>query len=177
MITVNSNKINTLDQISYNNLINSINITQITCSCGHSGCLTKHAYYFRNLKISGGIKVRICVLRVKCSVCAKTHAVLPDTIVPYSQITLKDHIVILCNTLQNKSHDGVMNDNPLIDESSIGYIVRCYKKHWKQRLKAYRINLCEQSHHLTTLCFKYFQRQFMQIKCTTNILFTFTHIT
>lgn len=177
MITVNSNKINTLNQISYNKLINSININQITCSCGHSGCLIKHAYYSRSIKISGGIKLSLSILKIKCSICGKTHAVLPSILVPYSQVLLQDHISIIINDSYQMTQTPVMNNNPLIDESSIAYIVRSFRKHWQQRLNTFKINISTSVKLLVKLCFKYFSRQFMQIKCTENIFYTSTHIT
>ena len=177
MITINSNKIKTLNQDNYNKLINSININQITCSCGHSACLTKHAYYTRSLKISGGLKLSLSILRVKCSLCGKTHAILPSVVVPYSQVSLPDHISVIINYLNNKSQVPVMNNNPLIDESSIFYILRIFKKYWKQRLHTFKIDIFMQSGYLIKQCFKYFSRQFMQIKCTTNIFYAPTHIT
>lgn len=177
MITVNSNKINTLNQISYNKLINSIYINQIICSCGHSGYLIKHAYYTRSVKISGGIKLSLSILRVKCSICGKTHAVLPSFVVPYSQVLLQDHISIIINDSDQLTQASVMNNNPLIDESSIAYIVHSFRKHWQQRLNTFKINISTSVKHLVQLCFKYFSRQFMQIKCTVNIFYTPTHIT
>ena len=177
MITIKYNKINTLNQNSYNNLIDLLNISQITCSCGHSGCLIRHAYYTRSFKISGGIKITLSILRVKCSVCGKTHAILPSSLVPYSQVSLHDHITIITNNLKNKSQTHVMNNNPLIDENTISYILRNFRKYWKQRLHTFKIDISIQSDCLIKQCFKYFARQFMQIKCTPNIFYTPTHIT
>lgn len=177
MITVYSNKIKTFSQDNYNKLVNSININQITCSCGHCGCLTKHAYYTRSLKISGGIKLSLSILRIKCSLCGKTHAILPSGVVPYSQVSLRDHIIIIANDINKKTQTPVMNNNPLIDESSIAYILRSFRKRWQQRLNTFKIDISMQSGHLIKQCFKYFSRQFMQIKCTSNIFFTPTHTT
>ena len=177
MITVNSNKINTLDQISYNKLINSLNINQITCSCGHSGCLTRHAFYNRKFKAAGGVMLTISILRVKCSVCGKTHAILPSTVVPYSQVSLHDHITIIVNDINKNPQTDVMNNNPLIDENTIAYILRGFRKHWHQRLCSFKIDISMQTEKLIKHCFKYFSRQFMQIKCTTNILHSATHTT
>ena len=42
MITVNDNKINTINQISYENLINSISFHQVTCTCWHKGTFIRH---------------------------------------------------------------------------------------------------------------------------------------
>lgn len=177
MITINYDKINTLTQNNYEIFLQSINLPTITCSCGHCGCLTKHAYYTRSLKIFGGIKITLSILRVKCSVCGKTHAILPSGIVPYSQVSLHDHITIINNNLKNKSQTHVMNNNPLIDENTIAYILHNFRKHWQQRLCTFKIDISISSNHLVKQCFKHFSRQFMQIKCITNIFYEATHIT
>jgi len=177
MITINYDIINTLTQNNYKNFIQSINLSGVSCSCGNSGCLTKHAYYTRNLKILGGIILSLSILRVKCSVCGKTHAILPSSIIPYSQVSLHDHITIIINDANKNQQTTVMNSNPLIDESSIAYILRCFKKYWLQRLKTFKINIFAPPKLLVEQCFKYFSKQFMQIKCTTNVFHTLTHIT
>ncbi|RKJ59876.1 hypothetical protein D7Y06_25235 [Roseburia sp. 1XD42-69] len=56
-----------------------------------------------------------------------------------------------------------------MDESNCRYIIRCFLMHWKQLLLSAQISLFNR----TTLihdCFSAFSRQFMQIRCTPNIL-------
>ena len=153
----------------YNNLINNLQLNRLTCTCGHSGCLTIHGYYSRSLKtIEGKLPFRIC--RVICSCCHHTHAFLPSSIVPYSQISMKDHVEILsCHESKGKP-DTLMNQNPIIDESNCRYIIRCFLKYWKQRLISERISLSDTA-ALVCNCFHSFSGQFMQIHCTPNILF------
>jgi hypothetical protein len=124
MITVKHIKINTLDQNLYDNLINLLNIQNISCTCGHSACLIKHAYYERKLKSNDGQMLTLSILRLKCSVCGKTHAVLPECIVPYSQISLDDQIEIIDNYLNHKSQEDLMISNSLIDESNVSHVLR-----------------------------------------------------
>lgn len=100
MITVNTNNCNPISQNNYNDFIHSINFNNLTCTCGHSACLTKHAYYQRFVKTCLPTKVRLSILRLKCSNCKSTHALFPITIVPYSSISLDDHISILSNYQQ-----------------------------------------------------------------------------
>ena len=177
MITIISDKINSLNQNSYDLLINSININQLKCSCGHSGTLTRHACYSRSIKLSGGIQAVLNIVRVKCSHCGKTHALIPAQIVSYSQFLLNDHISICSNYIDNISQEKIMTDNPLIDESNISYIIRNFNKHWVQRLAAFSISLGLNTTELVKKCFSLCSRQFMQIKCTVNILYLCTHTT
>lgn len=76
MITIISDKINTLNQISYNNFLQNIEMHQLSCSCGLSGCLIKHGYYTRSIKTSHGV-IKLSILRVKCKHCGKTHFYIP----------------------------------------------------------------------------------------------------
>lgn len=60
-----------------------------TCTCCHSsGNCKAHAAYQRSMiDIVHGKPVYqdICITRVICESCGHTHAILPDTIIPYSQ--------------------------------------------------------------------------------------------
>ena len=77
----------------YNKKINSLQFHQLTCTCGHSGCLSVHSYYYRHIKASSGrLRFRIC--RVICKCCGHTHAVLLSSMVPHSQIYLAEHIFL-----------------------------------------------------------------------------------
>ena len=172
MITIFVEENNPLTPNFYNNLISSLQLHRFTCTCGHSACLSIHGYYTRSLKTpEGKCPLRIC--RVICSCCHHTHALLPSSVVPYSQVSLKEHVAIISSL---KNRDGwkiLMNLNPSIDESNCRHIIRTFLHHWKQRLISERIILNDWSHLLHN-CFRAFSRQFMQIHCTPNILFTNT---
>lgn len=55
-------------------------------SCSSSGNCHIHAYYARRITdfIHGKVRQELVILRVICSSCGHTHAVLPDFIIPYS---------------------------------------------------------------------------------------------
>lgn len=168
MITISSNKCNTFNQKNYDELIENLPFHKLTCSCGRKGCLIKHGYYKRSIKVNGAL-ITIKMLRVICKSCNKTHAVIPESIVPYSRISLKDQLEIINYHINNLSFESLMTRNYLIDENNIRYIINNFIKHWRERLKSFDIHLDE---NLVDLCFKFFDRQFMQIKCTSNILFS-----
>lgn len=88
--------------------------------------------------------------------------------VPYSRISLADHISIISDFENDADYSEIMNRTPAIDESNLRYVIRQYKKQWKQRLLSAGITF---SFQLTTSCFEHYLRQFMQIKNTKNILF------
>lgn len=171
MITIFSSTFNTLSQNYYDKTIDSLPFHRLTCSCGHSACLNKHAYYYRFIKTPlGKIRLRIC--RVKCSFCGATHALLLAEMVPYSQIPLISQIYITKESLADSpDYTIVMAENPEIDESNIASVLRQFKHFWKERLLSQGISLTDHN-DLIRQSFAFFKRQFMQIKCTPNILFS-----
>lgn len=172
MITLFVEENNPITSNFYNKTINNLQFHQLTCPCGHSGCLCVHGYYHRFVKTSSGkLKFRIC--RVLCECCGHTHALLLSSMVPHSQISLNDHISIINNYENDSSQNSVMNSNPYIDESNYRYIIRCYKLYWREKLLSERILLMP-ALNLINSCFVHFSHQFMQIKNTPNILFSNT---
>ena len=171
MITIFIKKSNPFSQTSYDHMIEHLPFHKLSCTCEQKGHLIKHGYYVRFIKLSGNL-VKLRILRLFCKSCNKTHGILPSWIVPYSRISLKDHLKIIKSYLNKQSLEPIMIKNLLIDESNVKYILKKFNRLWKERLLSFRISLDDQ---LTLLCFKYFSRQFMQIKCTTNSLFYDTH--
>ena len=169
MITVFVEENNPLTPNFYNNLIASLQFHQLTCPCGHSGCLSVHGYYTRSLKTPNGkLPFRIC--RVICSHCHHTHALLPSSLVPYSQVSLEEHVDIISSHENGEAWKNLMEHNPSIDESNCRHIIRTFLHHWKQRLLSEKISLSDRA-ALIHDCFSTFARQFMQIHRTPNILF------
>ena len=171
MITIFNHTFKTLSQNYYDKTIDSIHFHRLTCSCGHSACLNRHAYYHRSVKTPlGKIRLRIC--RVKCSFCGATHALLLAEMVPYSQIPLISQVYITRESLSDSpDYSAVMAENPEIDESNIASVLRQFHRFWKERLLSQGISLTDYK-NLTRQSFSFFRRQFMQIKCTPNILFS-----
>ena len=167
MITHLKIKIKSITQKNYNEFIENMDIHALTCSCGMSGQLIKHAYYDRHIKTPNGI-ITLKILRVKCKCCNKTHAIFPECIVPYSQVLLNDHISIIKSYNNGSSFEPIMISNEFIDESNISYIIKQYLKHWKELIISFKISL---DLSISKQCLSYFKRQFMQIKCTPNIIF------
>lgn len=169
MITLFVEDYNPVTQDFYDKTIAGLQFHQLSCSCGLSGCLTIHGYYLRSLK-TGVSKTILHICRVKCSHCGCTHALLLSSMVPYSQISLPDQVKILAHSQTDKDYSSIMDAVPSIDESTIRSVIRRFQQHWRQKLLAEQIHL----HPLSSLagaCFRCFLRQFMQIKCTSNLLF------
>ena len=169
MITLSVDICNPVSQDFYDKTIYNLQFHRLVCSCGHSGCLTIHGYYDRSVKCEDScLRLRIC--RVICSECGHTHALLLSSLVPYSQIPLKEQIDICRLSESDRNFSSVMDYTPSIDENCVRSVIRRFRLHWKQRLLSESIKLIP-DFHLIRQCFSAFRRQFMQIKHTPNILF------
>lgn len=144
----------------------------VECTCGKKGCLIRYGHYRRYVKFMS-VLIELCVQRVWCKECETSHALLPSLIVPYSQIPLKDQQEILACADSGKVPEAVMERNFLVDENHVKYLLRQFKKHWKERLASLRLSLLD---HLTIPCLDTYSMQFMQIHGTPNKLCTLTNI-
>lgn len=168
MITVQTNNFNTFSQVFYDNIVESLQLHQLSCSCGHSGCMRKYGRYERTVWFAGNA-VKLKIQRVQCTHCGKTHAILLDVIVPYSRIPLEDQRKIILADNGGKACNHVLDKNWFIDIQMVHYIRRQYRQYWKQRLLSAGISLLED---LVQGCFRCYCRQFMQNRCAPNILFS-----
>lgn len=172
MITLYVEENNLITPDFYNNVIANLQFYRLRCSCGQAGCLSVHAYYHRHIKVPGD-KLRFRICRVRCASCGKTHALLLSSMVPYSQISLKDQVSIIdAYEARRPTAEGLKNLDS-VDESNFRYVIRQYVRHWKQRLLSERISIKPVS-CMVRNCFHAFCRQFMQIRCTPNLIFSHT---
>lgn len=83
-----------LNQITYNNIVYSIDLDSIICtSCKHHDWAF-HASYFRYVDfLNRRLKIRI--MRVICLSCGITHAILIKDIIPFSSLSHSDIINVL----------------------------------------------------------------------------------
>lgn len=171
MITVLVKNCKQFSQDFYDHSLKDLQLHQVECTCGKKGCLIRHGRYKRNVKFKSEF-ICLSVQRVLCKECHTTHALLLSLFVPYSQIPLKDQQEILKNICSGTSPEAVLAENLLIDENNVKYIVRQYRRHWKQRLLSIGRTLLDS---LTVPCLHAYFRQFMQIHRTRNILCTCTN--
>ena len=172
MILISVKDYNQFSQDYYESIINSLQFHQLTCTCGHSSCLSVHGYYTRGIILPDGKHfLRIC--RVKCSECGKTHALLLTSIVPYDRISLSDQHTIVCAFENGTDKYAVCEDNPSLDESNVRSVIRRYCLYWLQRLLAEKISLSAIP-SLIRECLAAYSMQFMQIHRTGAVLFACT---
>ncbi len=169
MITFFDEENNPLSQDFYNTCIFNLQFHQLTCSCGHAGCLFVHGYYKRKVKTTtGSFWLKVC--RVRCSECGKTHALLPSSLVPYSQIPLICCHQIISDLNLGRDVNSVCADYPNVDENNVKSIIRKYYMYWKERLLSEFIGLSPLK-SLVFQCFSHYSVQFLQVHRTVNSLF------
>lgn len=172
MITVLFKDCNSFSQDSYDLAVDQLQLHMVKCTCGKSGCLIRYGHYRRHVKLMSDLLCLI-VQRVWCKECETSHALIPSVLVPYSQIPLEDQQEILECVESGVSPEPVMDRNILIDENNVKYIIRQFRRHWKQRILSLGLSLND---HLTIPSLAAFSRQFMQIHRTRNTLFPSTNM-
>ncbi len=168
MLTVPVQDFNTFTQEFYDSVIADLQLHQLECSCGHSGCLSFHAAYERSVATPSG-KKSLTIFRVICSECGHTHALLLSSMIPYSQIPAKIHQDIAIAYEDGSDRNELLISGNGIDENNIKSVIRRYVKFWRERLIAAEIGL-RSLPDLISACFSHYSKQFMQIKMTFNKL-------
>ena len=172
MILISVSDYNQFSQDYYDSIINSLPFNRLTCSCGHSACLSVHAYYKRGVFLPDGTHyLRIC--RVRCSVCGRTHSLLLSSLVPYDRISFPDQHTVVCAYEDGSDRNAVCEQNPSIDENNVKSIIRRYTHFWRERLRSESIRLAGIP-SLVRSCLTFYSMQFMQIHRTAAILFPLT---
>lgn len=170
MITLFSENFKQFSQDSYDREVRRAQIHRLRCSfCRHAGCLRIHGYYYRTVWTPSG-PVRLRILRLICS-CGKTHAVLLSSFVPYSRVSVCDHVKIISCASSGEAVARTESEIPLISEWSIRNIRRNFSRFWKERLRSAGTELLPMD-SLVKSSFRDFFRQFMQIHRGPNILFS-----
>jgi transposase-like protein len=81
------------DEAIFQEATNSFSYHNERCpGCGATGMFSPYGDYFRNLVSLDGKRVTessVNPLRFKCLSCGKTHALLPDILIPYSPYSLR----------------------------------------------------------------------------------------
>lgn len=163
MINVIEEHCKTLSQAIYDNILERLDLSHVTCSCGVTGDFIKYGSYHRIVKELGAT-FSMKVQRVKCKACGYIHAILPGELVPYQQHSAKVQRIILQLRLGSEDLNEIMDANVQITESDVLRIRHRFKKHWAQRLMTMGMDLCCAISDLIQASFSWFNRQFLQIR-------------
>lgn len=116
-----------------------------------------------------GETIILRVLRVKCKECGRTHAILPELIIPYSQIPADLQQYMLLYPLGSPELEELMESNCDITESNILAVRSRYRRNWKERLLTMGMSVQTDIAELIQSSFSVFHRQFMQIRSGINL--------
>lgn len=169
MITVFVSENNPISQKSYDDAMDQLDPFRLPCTCGCSGSLIRYGSYRRHVK-ADGTKFPLIIRRVLCQSCSRSHALIPSSLVPYSQIPLEDQISLIEAFEEGDATDSILDSNPEMDDRTPFPLIRMYLLYWRERLLSERIAL-RPFVQLTKQCLSLFGKQFMQIKNTPNIFF------
>lgn len=146
-----------ISQKNYSDLINSIDWDNVSCSCKAKGSLSVHAYYIRYVKAPFG-KIKLRILRVKCAFCLKTHAVIPISIIPYTQRTLADTIQVFIHFHKKRKFNSVFfNSVVSVSPSDIFHLKQIFLN-WANYLFIFSHSFVS----IATSCFIEFHRNLSQ---------------
>ena len=173
MITIKTENYNHISQDFYNKIIDSLDLTLISCTCGHSGSLIRHGSYKRKIPLKDRI-ITLTVVRVYCKHCGHTHALLLSSFVPYSQIPLTVHISSILACEQNSSIRPVLAGQCCVDENNIRFIFRSYRLHWQERLRSAGLTLFKLA-LLVTGCFPVSVGSLCRLKPPATNFFFYQH--
>lgn len=158
MIMNHHGEVNEISQDSYDKMTEDLDHALLTCpQCGHTG-MTVHGYYERRVKYNC-VRFKLLVQRAKCKFCGKTHAILPDTLIPYSSIPKEDTIEIIEADSMERVEE-ILTDNTCLNMTDVYRIKKNYELHWKERLISFRLRIDDD---ISRRCIRLFRRQFMQI--------------
>lgn len=91
-------------------------------SCKSKGCLSKHSSYFRYLigmEQGSPTTFRVSVPRFICSTCGKTHALIPDVLIPYGSYSITFILSVLKDYFSHKSTIPALCEKYCISLSTI----------------------------------------------------------
>lgn len=168
MITVQTKNIKFISEDIYDEIVQCLQVDQITCPCGHCQGMRKYGRYARTVWFRGE-EIKLNIQRVQCTRCGRTHAILLDVLVPYSRIPLEDQRQIIVSFEAGDLPRAVQNANYYIEDWMAYHIMRKYRVHWQQRLFSKGISLQDK---LVWDCFRFYGQQFLQVRATPNILFS-----
>lgn len=155
MITLYVEDLNTeITQDVYDDYINAIDIHTLECTCKRHDMVI-HGYYTRKLKIHNKT-ITLTILRVRCTHCNKTHAVLLSLIVPYQNVALNIQIEVL----QDEDVEDILINNPDIDIQTVNRIRKRYRSYFKTWVTLKRLLL---DSTISIKAYRDFVSNFMQI--------------
>lgn len=168
MLIVPTDMITDITNADYHRLISSIDFSSLICPyCQFTG-MYEFAHYPRLIKNPHHLeKVYLLITRVRClnELCRATHAILPSTVIPNSQIPMADMIRIV-EAQSSEDIKKISDENIHISLENIRLARIRFKNFWKSRIENMTAPIGSEA--FFSQCISTFQMCFMQtrmIKC------------
>ena len=168
------NLIKISDKDIFDKCIASIDLHHQICPyCGCNNNHTLHSYYDRNMiTISEGLRfnLTVSVPRIKCS-CGRTHAIIPDIIIPYGSYSLRFIITVLRSYLTRNCSINELCDKFEISKSTLYDWIHLFVEHYNLWVGAINeiyaltlkaINFILDTSNFTSSFFKKFKFSFLR---------------
>lgn len=169
MITIILFIIKSIDQDAYDKIIETLDLTKITCKCKQAH-FVRHGSYERDVCFAD-LAFRLKVQRVKCKSCGHTHGIMPELIVPYQRLSADVQRIVIQCPLGSAEVEKLMHSNPEIDIPKVLAARKRYHDNWKERVRTMGMDLCSSIWDLINSSFSWFGKQFLQIWRGTNLKF------
>ena len=141
--------------------------TKVSVCCCEEGIMQLHGYYTRQLHLLSGLKIMIRLARVKCLHCNKTHALIPNFIVPYLRKEYAIIETILTARESNEKPVETMRKNSASVDSRVYYsILKSWTSVWKAKLHAIGLTIANFVNSFKSsddACIGKYSRSFMQM--------------
>lgn len=158
-------------QYFYEYLINILfrNCSVLKSPCCENGFLTRHAYYRRRFKSRGRSETEtLTILRVRCSVCSRTHALLPPELIPYCQCGAESAVSFIADFENGKTcGESLADAGEAFDENDCRRCIKKYMACWKGRIESLKLGIrdfADDFRRGCVLCAKTFLRHFLQMR-------------
>lgn len=158
MVLFKHQNVKELTQEIYDSLVESIIVSTISCPCGNVG-FHSHGSYERKVKLAL-LVITLVVRRIRCPECGKTHALIPDCLIPWSQIPLETTVLLIRADTADDINQ-IMDKQINLTAEDVHNIRLRFRKFWKDRMISYGIGY---DSTLTDTCISQFNKQFMQIR-------------
>ncbi len=99
-----------------------------------------------------------------CKECGHTHALLPEILVPYSQLPADIQRDISLFEIGSDEMEALLEGDSAISINDIYRTRAKYRSFWKERLISAGANLRMDIEELLSRCFDVFKMQFMQVR-------------
>ena len=163
----------------YLNAIKDIKLSKIECPCCKASGQCEYISPYKRTMISAADDTQkvqyLLIKRAKCNSCGRTHAILPDILVPYGSYSIRFILIVLTKYLQRKTSVATFCDKWHIAASTLYSWIHLFIDHYSSFVSALdRISkvteeaIASVENHDTFMnaFFERFRFHFLQLKTT-----------